>query len=226
MQKTTRLRISNSIRNVFRTLSPFLNKWLMTYPTSSLMSTMSFFCRHIYGFFFPTFLRSCALMVRVHVRRFHVLFCTTSMCRVLWLFVMERSMSPLLALCAFPPWMGGTSLCSCFVLRIWTDVMSSSGVIGSLLSLSDAPVEDRPIPVLSTSSTTLSNEDSAFAAFSAFDAGLNPAKILNRRKLIRKEQGRERRRRKSIESFCTLRIVSNLYYHRDRRIQCRMFALY
>jgi len=30
--------------------------------------------------------------------------------------------------------------------------------------------------VLSTSSTTLSNEDSAFAAFSAFDAGLNLAK--------------------------------------------------
>jgi len=30
--------------------------------------------------------------------------------------------------------------------------------------------------MLSTSSATLSNEDSAFAAFSAFDAGLNPAK--------------------------------------------------
>jgi hypothetical protein len=44
------------------------------------------------------------------------------------------------------------------------------------LSPSDAPVEDRPIPVLSTSSTTLSNEDSAFAAFSAFDTDLNPAK--------------------------------------------------
>ncbi|KAJ8582748.1 hypothetical protein M405DRAFT_867573 [Rhizopogon salebrosus TDB-379] len=45
-----------------------------------------------------------------------------------------------------------------------------------ILSSSDAPVEDRPIPVLSTSSTTLSNEDSAFAAFSAFDTGLNAAK--------------------------------------------------
>ena len=46
-----------------------------------------------------------------------------------------ESMSPLLALCAFPPWMDGTSLCSRFVLRIWTDATSSSGMIGSLLSV-------------------------------------------------------------------------------------------
>jgi len=45
-------------------------------------------------------------------------------------------MSPLLAhMCAFPPWMGGTSFCSRFVLRIWTDATSSSGMIGSLLSV-------------------------------------------------------------------------------------------
>jgi len=31
--------------------------------------------------------------------------------------------------------MGGTSLCSRFLLRIWTDATSSSGVIGSLLSV-------------------------------------------------------------------------------------------
>jgi hypothetical protein len=45
-------------------------------------------------FFFPMFLRSCALMVRVRVCQFHVLFCTISMCLVLWLFITGRSMSP------------------------------------------------------------------------------------------------------------------------------------
>jgi hypothetical protein len=39
------------------------------------------------------------------------------------------------ALCAFPPFIVGTNLGSRWVLRIWTDVMLSSGTIGLLLSV-------------------------------------------------------------------------------------------
>jgi len=44
--------------------------------------------------------------------------------------------------------------------------------------------------VLSTSSTTLSNEDSAFAAFSAIDAGLNPAKKFKPAEAQRNRKGK------------------------------------
>jgi hypothetical protein len=58
-------------------------------------------------------------------------------------------------------------------------------------------MEDRPIPVLSTSSTTLSNEDFAFAAFSAFDAGLNPAKKIKLTKDHKKRTGKGREKEKA-----------------------------
>ncbi|KAJ8587133.1 hypothetical protein M405DRAFT_323648 [Rhizopogon salebrosus TDB-379] len=96
---------------------------------------MLFFCHQIYGVFFSMFLRLCASTVRGCDPQFHALSCTTSICRVLWLSIMGRSLSPLPALCAFPPWMVGTSLGSPFVLRIWTDATPSLGTIGSLLSV-------------------------------------------------------------------------------------------
>jgi len=50
--------------------------------------------------------------------------------------------------------------------------------------------------VLSTSSTTLSNEDSAFVAFSAFDAGLNPAKTFKPAEAHKKGTGKGKEKKK------------------------------
>jgi hypothetical protein len=85
--------------------------------------------------FFSMFLRLCALTACVHDPQFHALSCTTSTCRVQSSSIMGRSSNPLPALCAFPPWMVGTSLSSHFVLRIWTDATSSLGTIGSFQSV-------------------------------------------------------------------------------------------
>jgi hypothetical protein len=50
--------------------------------------------------------------------------------------------------------------------------------------------------VLSTSSTTLLNEDSAFAAFSAFDARLNPAKKFKPAEAHKKGTGKGKEKEK------------------------------
>jgi len=50
--------------------------------------------------------------------------------------------------------------------------------------------------VLSTSSATLSNEDSTFAAFSAFDAGLNPAKKFKPAETHKKGTGKGKEKEK------------------------------
>jgi hypothetical protein len=71
----------------------------------------------------PVGVSNCASMVRARVRQFHPLSRITSMCRVLWKYIMGRLLSPLPALCAFSPWMVGTNLGSRFVLRIWTDAV-------------------------------------------------------------------------------------------------------
>ena len=83
----------------------------------------------------PVGVSNCASMVRVRVRQFHPLSRITSMCSVLWKYIMGRLLSPLPALCAFSPWMVGTNLGSRFVLRIWMDATLSSGTIGLVLSV-------------------------------------------------------------------------------------------
>lgn len=45
-----------------------------------------------------------------------------------------------------------------------------------VLHPSDEPVEERFIPILSTTSVDMSKDDSAIAGFSTFDLGLSPAK--------------------------------------------------
>jgi hypothetical protein len=45
-----------------------------------------------------------------------------------------------------------------------------------ILDPSDEPVEERLIPILSTTSVDMSKDDSAIAAFSTFDITVSPAK--------------------------------------------------
>jgi hypothetical protein len=113
------------VKNLIRT---FLLFFEINYPACSATSTF----HHVVllspdlGVFFPMLLPLCASTACVRDPQFHALSCIISICRVQSSSIMGRSSNPLLALCAFPPWMVCTSLSSRFIPRIWTDVTSSN----------------------------------------------------------------------------------------------------